>query len=183
MRASVRDGLEMLLVGDHDAAQHVAVAGQIFGRAVHHDARAQLERPHQQRRRESVVDNQRRAGGAARSRRSCRSAPTRSSGFEMVSITIAPGLVSVDRCFDRRQIANVDEVGLDADAAPKMFISMLVVAPYNASAASTRLGRSISAASTARCSAAMPEAQATRAVRRLPVRAPIPPARVVVGLP
>ena len=51
------------LIADDDAAQHVAVAGQVLGEAVHDEVRAQLEGANQQRRGEGVVDQKRGAGG------------------------------------------------------------------------------------------------------------------------
>ena len=57
------------------------------------------------------------SGARARSRRSCPAARTRSSGFEMVSMQHAPGLSSASGLLHGGKIADVDEVGLDAEGA------------------------------------------------------------------
>ncbi len=86
------------------------MAGQKFGQAVNRKVRAVFERTDQQRRREGIIDQQRRARLFAPVPR-CRSrSPTRSSGFEMVSITMQPGLASAIFCSQRRQIADIDEI-------------------------------------------------------------------------
>ncbi len=51
---------EILLAQDH-AAQRAALAVDIFGRRMHHDVGAELERPLQARRREGIVDHKPRA--------------------------------------------------------------------------------------------------------------------------
>ena len=53
----------MLLVTDDDAAEHVAMAGQIFGGAVDHDVRAQIQRPKNHGRGKSAVHHKGGAGG------------------------------------------------------------------------------------------------------------------------
>jgi hypothetical protein len=46
-----------------DAAEAAALAVDVLGRRIHHAVGAEFERPLKQRRREHVVDHQRRAGG------------------------------------------------------------------------------------------------------------------------
>ena len=53
---------ELHVAGHRDTEQQVGVAGQVLGRAVHHEVGTQLERALQDRRREGAVDGQHRAG-------------------------------------------------------------------------------------------------------------------------
>ena len=55
-------------------------------------------------------------------------APTRSRGFEIVSMTIAPGFVSATACSTAARSQMSTNV-VSMPSGPKMFISMLVVAP------------------------------------------------------
>ena len=107
---------EILGVGNHHAAQHVAVARQIFGRAVDHDARAEFKRPHQHGRREGVVDNQRRVGGASHRRDFIERANAQQGIGDGLDHHRAR-LGFFDRGFECRQIGHIRECRLDAQRA------------------------------------------------------------------
>ena len=77
----------------------------------------------------------------------------------MVSTTTAPVFSSV-RAASNAARSQGSTCAVSTPIGPNMFISMEVVAPYIMLAATTRLGRSISAASTAMWMPAIPEAQA-----------------------
>ena len=88
--------------------------------------------------------------------------PTRSSGLEMLSITMHPGWASATTA---RKAAR-SQMSAKRTLTPEgsnTFISRLTVAPYMALAATMERRRSVSALRIAVCSAAMPDAQARAA--------------------
>ena len=58
--------VEIVVAGDDRSELHVAVAGEVLGRRVHHHVGAELERPLQQRGEERVVDDDAGAGVVGR---------------------------------------------------------------------------------------------------------------------
>ena len=175
------DGIEMLAIRDDDSAQHVAVPGHVFRRAVDHDARAQFQRPDQQRRREGVVDDQRRVRSFSRSPRSYPSRPRAAADWRPFPSPSRRAWIRLTAASSAARSHTSTQVDLHAHAARRCSSAgwwWRRTARWRRPRVS---GRSISAARIARCSALIPEAHAT---------APWPPSRsftssssaLVVGL-
>ena len=146
-------------IGDHDAAQHVAVSGQIFGDAVHAEVRAQFERTDQQRRGEGIVHHQGRAGLVRDLRDRGRSPHAQQRiGNGLHHDAARPGLG--DRGAQRVQIADVGE----ADAHCPRLEHVHQQADGGAVQGARRhdgLAAVGQRAENRHCSAAMPEAHAS----------------------
>ena len=99
----------MLLVAHNNAAQHVAVAGQIFCRAMHHHVRAQFQRAKNHRCGESAVHYQRRAR-LARERGNPVDCADSQQRVRNAFHEDTAGLLAGDGPLHRVEIACVDEV-------------------------------------------------------------------------
>ena len=107
----------MFLVGYDGPAENVAMSGEILGQAVDGHVRAEFQRPHQHRRGEGVVDDQRRSD-RARHFGNLVDLPDAKQGIGDGLHHDAAGLVLVDGGLHCIQVADIDEVDRRHRTAP-----------------------------------------------------------------
>ena len=103
------------VLGDHGAADHVAVAIQVLGRGMDHHIRAQRERLLPHRRQERVVDDDKRADAV----RECRGLPDVGDPQQRIGRRLEPNELRsrLERARERRQVGRVDELDLEPAGA------------------------------------------------------------------